>query len=215
MEYAAGRDIAQESIGDIIEYGHDRYIVKVNAFVDGILEEKEIIVDGPTLMNQKAFYDAVIIQASVWIPKMKPADFETIMRKKYENRIQSKNYVEEANEDLVFVKHFTQYIKKEQAFTDKINLLEYNRPHFDMTKKSLDFNLDSFEDFLEEKKVKIKRVDLVMKVQRILNAKKNHGKINNKSCVSWKIKNYQLAKEDLVIDGEATEVEVKEITDGS
>tara|TARA_R100000963_G_C4566052_1_gene52851 strand:+ start:230 stop:484 length:255 start_codon:yes stop_codon:yes gene_type:complete len=84
-----------------------------------------------------------------------------------------------------------------------------------MTKKSLDFNLDSFEDFLEEKKVKIKRVDLVMKIQRILNAKKNHGKINNKSCVSWKIKNYQLAKEDLVIDGEATEVEVKEITDGS
>ena len=70
---------------------------------------------------------------------MKPGDFETIMRKKYENRTQSKNYVEEANEDLVFVKYFTQYIKKEQAFTDKVNLLEYRRPHFDMTKKSLEF----------------------------------------------------------------------------
>ena len=215
VEYAAGREIAQESVGDIIEYGQDRYLVKVNTFIDGVSEEKEIIVDGPTLMNQKAFYDAVISKASVWIPKMKPGDFETIMRKKYENRTQSKNYVEEANEDLVFVKYFTQYIKKEQAFTDKVNLLEYRRPHFDMTKKSLEFNLDSFEDFLVDKKVKIKRVDLVMKLQKILNAEKNRGKINGKSCVSWRIKNYQLAKEDLVIDGEATEVEVKEITDGS
>jgi hypothetical protein len=180
-----------------------------------VSEEKEIIVDGPTLMNQKAFYDAVISKASVWIPKMKPTDFETIMRRKYENRTQSKNYVEEANEDLVFVKYFTQYIKKEQAFTDKVNLLEYRRPYFDLTKKTLEFNLDSFEDFLVDKKVKIKRVDLVMKLQKILNAEKNRGKINGKSCVSWRIKNYQLAKEDLVIDGEATEVEVKEITDGS
>ena len=48
-----------------------------------------------------------------------------------------------------------------------------------------------------------------------MNAEKKKGKVNGKSCVSWRIKNYQLAKEDLVIDGEATEVEVKEITDGS
>jgi hypothetical protein len=216
VEYAAGREIAQESVGDIIEYGQDRYLVKVNTFIDGVLEEKEIIVDGPTLMNQKAFYDAVISKASVWIPKMKPGDFETIMRKKYENRTQSKNYVEEANEDLVFVKYFTQYIKKEQAFTDKVNLLEYRRPHFDLTKKTLEFNLDSFEDFLVDKKVKIKRVDLVMKLQKILNAEKNRGKINGKSCVSWRIKNYQLAKEDLVIDGEYEEVkEPERITDES
>ena len=52
VEYAAGREIAQESVGDIIEYGQDRYLVKVNTFIDGVSEEKEIIVDGPTLMNQ-------------------------------------------------------------------------------------------------------------------------------------------------------------------
>ena len=215
VEYAASGEIAQEAVGDIIEYGHDRYIIKINAFVEGVLKEKEIRVDGPTLMNQKAFYDAVITQASVWIPKMKSVDFEIIMRQKFNNRTQSEDYVEEANEDLVFIKYFSQYIKKEQAFTDKVNLLEYRRPHFDLTKKTLEFNLDSFEDFLVDKKVKIKRVDLVMKLQKILNAEKNRGKINGKSCVSWRIKNYQLAKEDLVIDGEATEVEVKEITDGS
>jgi len=139
-----------------------------------------------------------------------------IMRKKYENRTKSKNYVEEANEDLVFIKHFSQYIKKEQAFTDKVNLLEYKRPHFDMTKKSLEFNLDSFEDFLVEKKVKMKRVDLVMNIQKILKAKKNRGKVKGKSCVSWKIENYDLEKENLVIDGEYEEVKKTErITDGT
>jgi len=215
-KHLAGKEIAQESIGDIIEYGSDRYLVKVNALVDGVLEEKEIRVDGPMLTKQQQFYDQVISQASVWVPKMKTGDFEVIMRKKYENRTKSKNYVEEANEDLVFIKHFSQYIKKEQAFTDKINLLEYKRPHFDTTKKSLEFNLDSFEDFLVEKRIKIKRVDLVMNIQKILKAKKNHGKVKGKSCVSWRIKNYQLASEDLVIDGEYEEVkETERITDES
>jgi len=216
VEYAAGKEIAQEAVGDIIEYGHDRYIVKINAFVDGVLKEKEIRVDGPTLMSQKAFYDEVIKQASVWIPKMKGPEFDKIMMQKFNNRIQSEDYVEEASEDLVFIKYFTQYIKKEQAFSDKINLLEYKRPHFDMTKKSLEFNLDSFEDFLVEKRVKLKRVDLVMNIQKILKAKKNHGKVNGKSCVSWRIEQYDLLKEDLVIDGEYEEVkETERITDGS
>lgn len=214
VEYAAGKETAQESIGDIIEYGHDRYIVKINAFVNGVLEEKKIRVDGPTLMNQKLFYDEVIKQASVWIPKMKPADFEIIMRKKYENRTQSEDYDEEASEDFVFIKHFSQYINKEQAFTDKTNLLEYKRPHFDMTKKSLEFNLDSFEDFLVEKRIKIKRADLVLDIKKILKAKKKHGKVKGKSCVSWRIKNYEIDKSDLVIDGEYEEVkETERITD--
>ena len=213
VEYAASGEIAQEAVGDIIEYGHDRYIVKINAFVDGVLKEKEIRVDGPTLMNQKAFYDAVIIKASVWIPKMKPTDFETIMRKKYENRTQSENYDEDSNEDLVFIKYFSQYIKNQSAFTDKINLLQYKRPHFDVTKQSLEFNLGAFEDFLVEKRVNYKRVDLVMNIQKILKAKKYRGKIKNKSCVSWRIENYNLAKEDLVIDGEYEELKEK-VTDG-
>mgnify|MGYP003651169870 FL=1 len=213
IEYAASGEIAQEAVGDIIEYGHDRYIVKINAFVDGLLKEKEIRVDGPTLMNQKTFYDAIIIQASVWIPKMKPTDFETIMRKKYENRTQSENYDEDSNEDLVFIKYFSQYIKNQSAFTDKINLLQYKRPHFDITKKSLEFNLGAFEDFLVEKRVNYKRVDLVMNIQKILKAKKYRGKVKNKSCVSWRIENYDLAKEDLVIDGEYEELKEKVTND--
>ena len=85
-----------------------------------------------------------------------------------------------------------------------------------MKKKYLEFSLDSFEDFLVEKRIKIKRVDLVMDVQKILKAKKNRGKINGISCVSWRIDNYDLAKEDLVIDGEYEEVkETERITDGT
>jgi hypothetical protein len=49
---------------------------------------------------------------------------------------------------------------------------------------------------------------LVIKIQRILKAKKVHGKFENKSCVSWKIEDQKMEKEDLIIDGE-----YKEITD--
>jgi hypothetical protein len=55
-----------------------------------------------------------------------------------------------------------------------------------------------------------------MDVQKILKAKKNRGKINGISCVSWRIDNYDLAKEDLVVEGESEEVkETKRITDGT
>ena len=57
----------------------------------------------------------------------------------------------------------------------------------------------------------MKRVDLVLKIQRILKAKRDRGKINEKSCVSWKIQNYEIAKENLVVEGEYTEEDKKEI----
>ena len=37
---------------------------------------------------------------------MKSGDFETIMRMKYETRTKSGDYVEEADKNLVFKKHF-------------------------------------------------------------------------------------------------------------
>jgi len=217
VEYAAGKEIAQEAVGDIIEFGHDRYLVKVNAYVDGVLKEKEIRVDGPTLRNQKAFYDEVIKQASVWIPQMKSPEFDRIMMQKFNNRTQSTDYDEEASEDRVFIKYFSQYISEEQAFDDKKNLLEYKRPHFDMRKRYLEFDLDSFEDFLVKRRVKIKRVDLVLDIKKILKARKIRGKDKeDRSCVTWRIDDYDLPREDLVVEGESEEVkERKEITDGT
>jgi hypothetical protein len=198
---------ARQSIGDIIEYGSDRYIVKINAVVQGEPIEKEIIVDGPTLMNMKLFYDAVISKASVWIPKMPPKDFETIMRRKFEGREKSTHYVSEAEEDNKIIKHFTNYITEVKAYTNKKELALYGMPYFNIKTSELDFKLDKFEDYLQRQKVNLPRVDLVLKIQRILKAVKNRGKYDNKSCVSWTIKDHYIEKEDLIVEGEYEEIE--------
>ena len=156
-------------------------------------------------MNQKAFYDAVMSQSQVWIPKMKAADFETIMRMKFETRKKSEHYEKEANEDLVFVKHFTNYIKQEKAFTDKKELAFYGLPWFNKPNNSLEFKLDKFEDYLQSQKVNLKRVDLVLNIQDILKGKKVHGKYQEKSLVSWRIDNPDLENEDIILEGEFTE----------
>ena len=199
---------AKQSIGEIEEYGSDRYFVKVNAVVQGEPVEKTIVVDGPTLRNKKAFYDAVISKAGVWIPEMKAADFEEIMIRKFEARSKSKDYVEEAREDTRFIKHFKNYITQVKAYTNKKELAHYGMPYFNQQRNTLEFNLDKFEDYLNSQKINLDRVDLVIKIQRILKAKKVHGKFENKSCVSWKIEDQKMEKEDLIIDGE-----YKEITD--
>ena len=194
------------SIGDIIEYGQDRYIVKVNA---SDIEEGEkiidIIVDGPTLMKPMAFYDEVMRQASVFLPKMKPIDFEKIMRKKFDMRTKSEDYVEESSEDLRFLKYFKSYIKKTKAYTKKEELYIHKLPFFEIKDNSIYFNLDQFEDYLELQKINMKRVDLVMKVQRILKAKKINGKYKDQSCVYWKVNNPLIDKEDILLEGEIIE----------
>jgi len=217
-QQAVSGEIAQECIGDIVEYGQDRYVIEVTGKLENEIIKKDIIIPGPTLMNQKLFYDAVMSQASVWIPKMTILEFEKIMMLKFESRTKSKDYVDEANPDLVFKKYFKHYIKFENAYSDKINLLEYKRPFFDTEKKCLEFNLDAFEDFLTDKRIKISRVDLVLKIQRILDAKKKKSKITVRkneyiSCVSWVISDYDIDPADLVIDGEFKEVVATEAID--
>jgi len=196
-------------IGEILEYGQDRYLVPVNAIVEGKPKKIEITVKGTTLMKQIPFYDEVMKQASVWVPKMKPNDFEKVMKMKFEARSYSDDYVEEAAEDMKFIKYFGHYISKKGAHSDTNSLLVYKRPHFNMKKKYIEFNLNDFEDYLEEKKINMARVDLVLKVQKILKASKVKGKINDKSCVRWRIQKYDVPKEDLIIEGEAIEVKEK------
>ena len=79
-------------------------------------------------------------------------------------------------------------------------------PYYNTQKKILEFNLDKFEDYLHKQKVNLARVDLVIKCQNILKAKKNHGKFGTKSCVSWRLTNQSLDKEDLIVEGEYQEV---------
>ena len=172
------KQIADESIGEIIEYGQDRYNIKVTGKLEGNSFDKIITVDGPTLMNQKAFYDAVVTQAQVWMPRMKVTQFEEIMRMKFESRVKSKDYVEEANEDLKFSKYFENYIKQEKLSSDRKELFNYQAPYYNQTADVLEFNLNNFETYL-----------------------KVNGKYKEKSLVYWKIESPEIEETD-IIEGE-------------
>ena len=58
---------------------------------------------------------------------------------------------------------------------------------------------------MELQKINMKRVDLVMKVQRILKAKKINGKYKDQSCVYWKVNNPLIDREDILLEGEIIE----------
>jgi len=197
--------IADESIGDIIEYGHDRYLVPVRGIFQGKPFTKIIKVNGATLMTKKTFYDAAIEKGQAWLPDLKNKEFDAIMQMKFNGRTKSEDYVEEANEDLVFIKYFTNYIKLKKAFTDKKELYFYRLPWFNKTKDYLEFNLNEFEDYLQSQKVNLKRVDLVLNVQGILKAKRIKGHYKEKSLVSWRVDKPSLETEDIVLEGEYTE----------
>ena len=201
-DLAEVKEIADESIGDIIQYGANRFKIDVKGVLQGTSFTKTIIVDGQTLMNQKAFYDAVISQAQVWIPKMTAKQYEEIMKMKFASRSQSDDWDEEADSNMTFKKYFNNYINKVKAFTDKKELANYQMPYFNQKKNFLEFNLNNFEDYLQSQKINMERVDLVLKMQTILNAKKHRGKYLGKSCVSWKIESPDLIAEDIVIEGE-------------
>ena len=125
------------------------------------------------------------------------------MRMNFESRTKSKDYVDEANNNLVFKKYFTNYIKLSKAYTDKKELANYNMPYLNELADELEFNLDSFEDYLQVQKVNYKRVDLVMKIQDILKARKKHGTHQNKSLVSWVIEEPDIENEDIILEGKS------------
>jgi hypothetical protein len=204
------KQIADDSMGEIVEYGEDRYKIEVTGKLEGVVFTKTITVDGPTLMNQLKFYDAVVMQAQVWIPKMKAAQFEEIMRMKFESRTKSKNYVAEAAESNKIKKYFVNYIKVKKAYTTKAELFNYGNPYFNPINNELEFSLNDFEDYLEEQRVVFKkRVDLVLLVQDVLKAYKKNGSYQKKSLVSWVIENPEIESADFVLEG--TSEETKEV----
>jgi hypothetical protein len=76
-------------------------------------------------------------------------------------------------------------------------------PYLNQLADELEFNLDSFEDYLQGQKVNYKRVDLVMKIQDILKARKKHGTHQNKSLVSWVIEEPDIENEDIILEGKS------------
>ena len=138
-------------------------------------------------------------------------DFDKMMIAKFQARTKSQDYDPESSEDVRFIGWFESFIDKFKAYTDKKELYNHKLPYFDLGRSSIQFNLDMFEDYLESQKINMKRVDLVMKIQMILEGKKIHGKDpNNKSFVYWKIDKPDIDKEDILVEGEVVE-EVQQI----
>jgi len=197
----------QEHIGDIVEYGSDRYFVKIYSIEDGKKIETDITVEGPQLMKKKIFYDEVMKQAAVFLPFMKEMDFEKMMIAKFQTRTKAPDYDPESSEDVRFIGWFESFIDKHKAYTDKKELVDFNMPYFNVKNNSLEFNLNKFDEFLAEKRVNLARVDLVLKCKRVLRAKRYRGKYKERSCTSYKIDNFNINKDHLIIEGEAQEIE--------
>ena len=168
--------------------------------------ERKIWVDGESLMNQKIFYDKAMSQAKAWIPRQKAKEFENMMIAKFATRGYSKDYVKEAEDDEQFKSMFLSYIEVKGVYTDKEQLAVHKMPYYNKENHSIEFNLDNFEKELLKNRVSIKRVDLVNKVQSILKAKKNRGKYDNKSCVSWVIQGEPTDNNKIIWEGEAVVV---------
>ena len=206
------------AIGDIIEYAKNKYEVKIYGSRNGEGVNALVKMDGPTLRDMKKFYDEVISQASIWIPKMKPVDFEAIVKNKFEERIKAKNYIEGDAKAEVFKKHFAKYLAARQVSTNPLQLLSFDMPIYRHKKEHLDFKLAHFEDYLDEKRFNYgDRNDLEKSVRDYLKAEKINNKIKNEegdfqSCVHFRIKKYDVESTSLVIDLKPEEIEeVKQI----
>jgi hypothetical protein len=200
------------AIGDIIEYAKNKYEVKIYGSRNGEAINKLVKMDGPTLRDMKKFYDVVIAQAGIWVPRMKPVDFETIVKNKFEERIKSKDYIEGDAEAEVFIKHFLKYLEREQVATNPIRLLEFDMPIYRPEQKYLDFKVSHFEDYLDDKRYNYgDRNDLRKKLAEYLDAKEIRNKIKDEnniyqSCMHFRIPKFKVDKTIIIYDNE----EIKE-----
>ena len=207
------------AIGDIIEYARNKYEVKISGSKNGQAVQSLVKMDGPTLRDMKKFYDEVITQAQIWVPKMKPIDFETIVKNKFEERIKAKDYIEGDAQAEVFRKHFDKYLQKKLISTDPKQLLNFNMPTYHLKKQNLDFKLAHFEDYLDEIRFKYgDRNDLKKSITDYLDGTQVNGKIKDedkqyKSCVHWRVPRYEIQDPKiLILEGETIEnKEVKQI----
>tara|TARA_R110002020_G_scaffold143285_1_gene315514 strand:+ start:401 stop:1852 length:1452 start_codon:yes stop_codon:yes gene_type:complete len=200
--------ISHDMIEKIVEYGANRYYVYLNVPEKDEIVKRRIIVDGETIMKPKLFYDAAINQAKAWLPRLGFKDYDPMMKPKFDAREKSKDYVKEAEEDYKFKRMFMDYLDAKGVYTDKEQLAIHKMPYYNERKLRIEFNLDNFEKELAKNRINLERVDLVIKIQNILKAKKNHGDYKGKSCVSWLIEFPEgLTNNKIIWEGESIEIE--------
>ena len=154
-------------------------------------------------MNQKLFYEAAMSQARAWLPRQKATDFEKMMVARFNVREKSENYVKEAEDDSKFKRMFLDYLDTKGVYTDKEQLFIHKLPYYNPKNSTIEFDLNNFEKELAKNRVNMARVDLVMKVQNILQAKNYHGKYKEKSCPSWKIQGEKFNNKKIIWEGES------------
>ena len=152
-------------------------------------------------MNQKIFYDKAMHQAKAWLPRQKAKEYEDMMAAKFSAREYSKDFVEEANEEFKFKRMFLDYLEARGIYTSKEQLAKYGEPYFDKKNNRIEFKLDGFEREISKQRLNMDRVDLVMKCINILKAKKNRGKWEGKSCVSWSIQVNKNENDKIIWEG--------------
>ena len=194
--------VSQDTIEKIEEFGADRYYVHLNVPEKDETVKRKIWIDGASLMNPKLFYDVAISQAKVWLPRMTAKEFEKIMMAKFYSREKSKDYVKEAEDDDQFKRMFLDYLDTKGVYSDKEQLFVHKLPYYNQKKSTIEFDLANFEKELLKSRVNLKRVDLVNKMINVLKAKKNRGKYEEKSCVSWEIQGPKASDKRIIWEGE-------------
>ena len=194
--------VSQDTIEKIEEFGADRYYVHLNVPEKDETVKRKIWIDGASLMNPKLFYDVAISQAKVWLPRMTGKEFEKIMMAKFYSREKSKDYVKEAEDDDQFKRMFLDYLDTKGVYSDKEQLFVHKLPYYNQKKSTIEFDLANFEKELLKSRVNLKRVDLVNKMINVLKAKKNRGKYEEKSCVSWEIQGPKASDKRIIWEGE-------------
>jgi hypothetical protein len=63
---------------------------------------------------------------------------------------------------------------------------------------------------MAKQRINMDRVDLVMKCINVLKAKKNRGKWQGKSCVSWSIQGNKNESDKIIWEGEALSIDHSE-----
>ena len=202
--------ISNDMIEKIVEFGANRYYIHLNVPEQDKIIKRIITVHGEDLMNQKIFYDKAMHQAKAWLPRQKAKEYEDMMAAKFSAREYSKDFVEEANEEFKFKRMFLDYLEARGIYTNKEQLAKYGEPYFDKKNNRIEFKLDGFEREMAKQRINMDRVDLVMKCINVLKAKKNRGKWQGKSCVSWSIQGNKNENDKIIWEGEALSIDHSE-----
>ena len=176
---------------------------------DDLQKDKiRVELEAHQLRKKDKFYDAVLDRAGVWLPDMKTNEFNTLMSEVYKTR-NIEEAETEADEDQDIRDWFESFVSATAAYTERANLLQ-GVCYYNMETKELEFRLDLFIKYLRVQRVTISRPKLISRLKRILKASKKHATITisgkeNRLTV-WRIPNYTVPEDKLVIEGTAEEV---------